>query len=182
MIPLPRSRHLRRLLWLAAVAAFIALLAVLVTVGEEGEEPAPLPTLPPALIHPEPTSLTTAAVVEVIDGDTIDVEIEGRRERVRYYGVDAPEKGHACYNEATARNGVLATGRVLLLPDARERDPNGRLLRYVFTLDGQSVDAQLIAEGLGQAWREDGAYRDRLISLEEQAQREGLGCLWVGEQ
>jgi len=128
--------------------------------------------------HPQPESLPAAVVMEVIDGDTIEVQFEGKRETVRYYGIDTPERQEPCYEEAKERNEELAGRHVLLVADARDRDSGGRLLRYVFTLDGYSIDAALVAEGFGHAWTYDGSYRDALMALEEQAQREGRGCLW----
>jgi micrococcal nuclease len=159
----------------------------------DGDEPAadlvPTPTLAVSLpdLQPPPSAdeLQRAEVVKVIDGDTIRVRIPSLRsgqagpvERVRYYGVDTPERGDRCFEEATARNEALVGDRVLLLPDARERDDFDRLLRYVFTEDGESLEARLIAEGLGVAWRQDGAYRDELVALEEEVRALGVGCLW----
>jgi micrococcal nuclease len=132
---------------------------------------------PPA-IRPDPALLQRAQVVRVIDGDTIVVEMAGEEEHVRYYGIDTTERGEACYEEAKERNRQLARATVLLLPDARDRDRSGRLLRYVFDADGASIDAELIAEGLAYAWREDGAYRDVLIGAEEAARFANAGCLW----
>ncbi|MEX1252950.1 MAG: thermonuclease family protein [Dehalococcoidia bacterium] len=129
-------------------------------------------------ISPDPALLERADVVHIVDGDTIDVRIDGREERVRYYGVDTTERGDDCFSEATDRNQALAGERVLLLPDARERDRYDRLLRYVFTEGGDSIEALLIAEGLGHAWRDDGAYRDTLVALEGEAEAAGVGCLW----
>jgi hypothetical protein len=40
------------------------------------------------------------------------------------------------------------------------------------------VDATLVAEGFGEAWRRDGQYRDQIVELEEEAQAAGRGCLW----
>jgi endonuclease YncB( thermonuclease family) len=135
--------------------------------------------LPPGVFkYPQPESLPAAVVMEVIDGDTIEVELDGKRETVRYYGVDTPERQEPCYDEAKKRNEELADRHVLLLADARDRDSGGRLLRYVFTLEGYSIDAALVAEGFGHAWTSDGSYRDALMALEEQAQSEGQGCLW----
>lgn len=181
MIPMPRSRLARRLLWLALIVALIGLLAARIPLGRGDDEPMPLPTLPPAFVHLDPAALTPAAVTDVIDGDTIDVRIDGTEERVRYYGIDAPERDEDCYEEASARNWHLVGSRVLLLPDARERDPGGRLLRYVFTPEGQSIDAQLIAEGLARAWRKEGAYSERFLELESQAREGRVGCLWQEE-
>jgi endonuclease YncB( thermonuclease family) len=124
------------------------------------------------------SNLQEARVEEVIDGDTIDVNVNGRRIRVRYYGIDTPERGDRCYREAVDRNEQLVGDRVLLLPDARDTDSGGRSLRYVFRSDGVSIDATLVAEGFANAWREDGRFRGDIIALERQAQAEGRGCLW----
>jgi len=144
------------------------------------QTPAPTPTLALALpeIEPDASQLERARVVDVIDGDTIDVVLDGATERVRYYGIDTPERGGRCFGESTDRNEALAGESVLLLPDARDRDSFGRLLRYVFSEDGDSIDARLIAEGLALAWTEDGAYRDALVALEADARAADAGCLW----
>ena len=128
--------------------------------------------------HSQPESLPAAVVMEVVDGDTIEVQLEGKRETVRYYGIDTPERQEPCYEEAKKRNEELAGRHVLLVADARDRDSGGRLLRYIFTLDGYSIDAALVAEGFAHAWTYDGSYRDALMALEEEAQRENRGCLW----
>jgi endonuclease YncB( thermonuclease family) len=178
-----------------AIAALLGLLASFTGSGEDEETPTPtlaLATTPPErtalpsadatpeppLIQGDPALLQSADVIDVIDGDTIDVRIDGREERVRYYGVDTPERGDDCYGDATDRNEELAGARVLLQPDARDRDSFGRLLRYVFLPTGESVEGLLIAEGLGYAWRDDGAFRDVLVVAEEEAAAAGAGCLW----
>ena len=74
--------------------------------------------------------------------------IDGKTTRIRYYGVDTPERGDRCYREATDRNKKLVADKVLLLPDARDQDKFNRILRYVFLSDGTSVDATLVAGGL----------------------------------
>ncbi len=115
----------------------------------------------------------------MIDGDTIDVTLfSGERLRVRLFGADAPETGAACAGEATARLRQLAAGELLLLPDERLQDSGGRQLRYAFTLDGRSIEAALIDEGLATAWRRDGALREQLIAIEDEARDADRGCLW----
>jgi endonuclease YncB( thermonuclease family) len=127
--------------------------------------------------------MQVARVEDVLDGDTADVLIDGRTYRVRYYGLDTPERGERCFREATDRNQQLVeTGdRIYLLKDAREFDSANRLLRYVFLSDGTSVEATLVAEGYGQAWRQDGEFRDQIVALEAEAQSRGRGCLWAQE-
>lgn len=121
---------------------------------------------------------TRVEVARVIDGDTLDVLAAQTPLRVRFYGVDTPERNERCYAEATQRTMDLTRDGVILVPDARQQDPGGRELRYVFALDGRSVDATLVAEGLAKAWRDDGALRTRLIAIEERAKRSHTGCLW----
>jgi len=190
----PRLRRRRRvaILWplLILLAAFVGFLQLLTTGGGTAstatpgplDSPTPLlqtPTpTPPPFIHPNPQSLEQATVENVIDGDTIDVLIGGELKRVRYYGIDAPEEGDNCYEEATERNRELVGTTVTLEADARNEDKYGRLLRYVFTNDGTSVDAALVSEGLAKAWREDGRYLARLTTLEIYAHEHGIGCLW----
>ena len=51
---------------------------------------------------------STAQVVDVIDGDTIDVSFNGgSKERVRYIVIDTPEVGETCSSEATNYNKTL---------------------------------------------------------------------------
>lgn len=138
-------------------------------------------SLPTSLKLPAGISLSqlqTARIYEVVDGDTIDVLVDGKLEAVRYYGIDTPERGEICFREATDRNISLVGSKVLLLGDARNIDSFGRLLRYVFLEDGTSVDATLVAEGFARAWRQDGQYREQLVGLEQEAAVAGRGCLW----
>jgi hypothetical protein len=89
-------------------------------------------------------------VVQVVDGDTIEVEMDGRRHTVRYIGIDTPEVADPrrpvmCYGEeASRRNRQLVEGRTVLLEkNVSETDRYGRLLRYVWA-DGVFVNAALV--------------------------------------
>jgi micrococcal nuclease len=126
----------------------------------------------------DPSRLSRAPVLSVVDGDTLHVLWDGQETRLRYYGVDTPEVGQACHDEAQARNAALAGKEVLLAFDERPRDNYGRLLAYVFTADGTSVDAALVAEGFGRAWTRDGRWRDGIKELERAARADKTGCLW----
>ena len=114
------------------------------------------------------------SVSRIIDGDTFD----SPSGRVRLFGVDTPERQEPCYNQATRRFRELAGGRVRVQGGPRARDPGGRLLYYVYTEQGESIDERLIREGLARAWTRDGQHRDLLAGLEQTARTEGRGCLW----
>ncbi|MGE0134226.1 MAG: thermonuclease family protein [Dehalococcoidia bacterium] len=119
-------------------------------------------------------------VVRVVDGDTLIVRASsGATERVRVFGIQAPEVDERCGTEATNELARLAGASVRLIADERTSDQFGRALRYVFTEDHRSIDAELVRQGAARAWRDDGSLRDILVALESNARREGAGCLWA---
>lgn len=129
----------------------------------------------------DPTAMQPASVVRIVDGDTLRAIVAGVEEPVRLFGVDTPERGQPCFEEASEVLRALvesAGGEIRLLPDARNRDSYDRLLRYVYTPAGLSIDAVLIAGGFGYAWTRDGALREPLMELEARARDEARGCLW----
>lgn len=114
----------------------------------------------------------------VIDGDTIDVYINGEVERVRYIGVNTPEFGEPCYQEASLANRRLVENQTLTLErDVSDRDDFGRLLRYVFA-NGVQVNRQLVGLGFAEAVRynPDDNYYQEFRELEQNAAEQGLGC------
>jgi micrococcal nuclease len=101
----------------------------------------------------------TAIVERVVDGDTIQVHIEGRDERVRLVGIDTPESVRPgapveCYAlAASARTKALlpAGTKVRLVRDVEERDQYGRLLAYVYRADDDLfVNLALTREGYAE--------------------------------
>lgn len=120
----------------------------------------------------------SATVTQVIDGDTIDVRINGTEYRVRYIGVNTPERDEACYSEARNANVALVQGQmVTLVRDVSETDTFGRLLRYVY-VNGVNVNAQLVAQGFAEAveYPPDTAQTASFRELEAQARAANLGC------
>ena len=116
----------------------------------------------------------TTPVLGIVDGDTLNT-LPGR---IRLFGVDTPERGERCYKEAKGRLRALAGNRVRVEPGPRDQDRGGRLLLYVYTESGISIDETLIREGLAVAWTRDGQHRDLLVALAKEAQTTGTGCLW----
>ncbi len=137
------------------------------------------PTLPPAPCPPLPeTTLVQAQVVRVIDGDTIEVSIEGKIDRVRYIGMDTPETGEWMAPEATAKNEELVGGKVVgLEKDVSETDRYGRLLRYVWVGD-RMVNAELLWLGCAQVstYPPDVKYVDCFLRLQREAREAGRMC------
>jgi micrococcal nuclease len=127
------------------------------------------------------------SVTQIFDGDTIEVDLNGQRETVRFIGVDTPEthdprKPVQCYGQTAAKYTTkLLTGqKVRLEADPRDsnRDKYNRLLRYVYLSDGSLVNARLITEGYGFAYTVfDYTKIDEFRSLESVARTTGKG-LW----
>jgi len=84
----------------------------------------------------------------VIDGDTV---ILRGGERVRYVGIDTPERGEAFYREAAERNRELVEGRVVELEVclADPVDKYGRTLGWLRS-GGVEVGEVLLREGLAR--------------------------------
>jgi micrococcal nuclease len=115
---------------------------------------------PPGHAAHDPVPAGRGVVVHPVDGDTVDVDIAGTRERVRLIGVDTPEsvardRPVECYGpEAKVRLAeLLPVGtQVRLERDVEARDRYGRLLAYVFRLDDSlHVNLALVQEGFAEA-------------------------------
>ncbi len=132
---------------------------------------------------PEQTGRVQARVVKVIDGDTIDVEIDGQVYTVRYLGVDCPETDCDMGRVATDINKAFVEGKTVELEkDVSETDKYDRLLRYVY-VGGVFVNAELIRLGYAHAVTlpPDLVHADELLQLEQDARLEGAGIWDQGE-
>jgi micrococcal nuclease len=146
---------------------------------------APLPSADPAIDIPYPGAdqLQMATVIRVIDGDTIDVFLNGTTQRLRYIGIDTPEtvdpsRPIGCYgHEASDKNRELVEGKqVGLEKDASETDEFGRLLRYVWVGE-LSVNAALVKGGYAESksYPPNTGHQAALDALQRQAQAAQLG-------
>ena len=178
------SRALLSRMTLVLGVAIVFSIIVFNRAGSDGDEPET--DAEPAIelragqwYAPPALALTAVSVERVIDGDTLNVLALSTLLRVRAYGFDAPEAGERCSSEATARLTALTADGVQLLADERLQDRFSRELRYLFTPDRRSIDAAMVGEGLARAWTQDGALRDALVAIEDEARSERRGCLWA---
>lgn len=132
-------------------------------------------------------------VVDVTDGDTIRVVIDGAERRLRYIGIDTPESVKPespvepfamAAAEANAR--LVEDARVVLEKDVSETDRYDRLLRYVWLppADGADgwrlVNLELVEAGLAVAvdYPPDTKYSAVLQAAEDEARAAGVG-MWA---
>lgn len=128
-------------------------------------------------------------MVSVVDGDTIDVNINGRRERVRLIGIDTPETKKPntpvqCYGpEATKfTKSLLPSDTPLHVErDVVARDDYGRMLAYVYVAgDGEFVNMTIIRQGFARPLTipPNSAHANEFIEAARVAQADDIG-LWA---
>jgi endonuclease YncB( thermonuclease family) len=155
---------------------------------------------PDAIVTPQPTWVTTptaallpspvqspalgrteAMVVRIVDGDTVEVSIDGQPFKLRYIGINTPETDEPFGSEATAVNSQLVEGKMVYLEkDTSEVDRYDRLLRYVYLADGTFINAELVRLGYARAVAYPPDTKDRALfeALEREAQQARRG-LWA---
>lgn len=129
-----------------------------------------------------------AQVVRIIDGDTIEVLLSNKKEKVRVIGINTPEevdprKKVECFGkEASSFAKEILEGKIVLLesdPTQQDRDKYNRLLRYVFV---NSVDFGrfMIEQGYAYEYTYDLRYKyqKEYKEAEKNAREKGVG-LWL---
>lgn len=115
----------------------------------------------------------------MIDGDTIEVLIDGTSYNLRYIGVDSPESNQEFGGEAIEENTKLVLNKeVTLIKDQNETDSFGRLLRYVL-MDDVFVNFEMVRKGFASAksYPPDTACDETFTSAQNSAKQSNLG-IW----
>jgi micrococcal nuclease len=130
-----------------------------------------------------------ATVIEHVDGDTLTVRLQGRRQDIRLIGVDTPETKHPrkpveCggpeASAFTASQFPRGT-KVEIVRDVEARDRFGRLLAYVFRQpDGLFLNRALLEHGHADAYpfEPNTMFSSEFAGLALTAQRNGVG-MWA---
>jgi len=115
-----------------------------------------------------------AKVLRVIDGDTVDLEVDlgfkvSFKTRVRLAGIDTPEKWHPYGKVVTQFLKQEIEGKEIYL-DVTEKDKYGRYLAKIYKnrSDTMSVNNLLINQNMAKAYH--GGSRDNSWTEEELAQ------------
>lgn len=136
------------------------------------------------------------AVLEVVDGDTMDVDLDGERTRIRLIGMDTPESVNPDESlnvpEGKEASRILEDlieqhgGCVYLeMGEGEGTDPYGRKLAYVYVTDGRTVsmvNQALVQQGWARAMtvEPDTRYSSEFERLEGEAKKAGAGFWGTG--
>lgn len=122
--------------------------------------------------EPEP-----AFVLRVIDGDTIEVELNENKETIRFLGINTPEKGKEYYEEAKDYLKEVENKSIEVLRDLEDVDKYDRKLRYVF-YNRRLINVEILQEGLATSFMLDGLkYENKFKTAEEFAKKNEIN-LW----
>ncbi len=139
-------------------------------------------------------------VTKVVDGDTFEVEIDGKKEKVRMLGIDTPEKFESNkLDKDSERTGndkktikklgelssdyakKLLSGKKVRLesdPIGDNKDRYNRLLMYVYLEDGTFVNLKIVEDGYANAYtRFEISKKNEIVQAERNA-RENKRGLW----
>jgi len=116
-------------------------------------------------------------VVSVPDGDTLEVRRNGGKiERLRLYGVDAPELKQQGGKESKAFAESLLHGGTITI-DIRETDQYGRGIALLHLENGRIANEEIIRAGHAWVYRNycHEAFCNQWLALEHLAKKQGLG-------
>lgn len=128
-----------------------------------------------------------ATVSRVVDGDTINIKVNGKEETVRLLLVDTPETVHPSKPvqpfgpEASklAKETLTPGKQVEIEIDISERDKYGRFLCYLY-IDGKMFNELLLEKGLARVayvYAPNTRYVDQFYNVQKQAQAKEIG-IW----
>lgn len=115
--------------------------------------------------------------VGVTDGDTLKVLHDGREEKLRLWGIDAPELHQAFGVQSKKLASSLAFGETLTVR-VHDTDRYGRTVAEVVRGDGRNVNQAMVAGGLAW-WYQRYAPEERVLEQLEREARAARRGLWA---
>ncbi|MFC0523888.1 thermonuclease family protein [Pontibacillus salicampi] len=150
------------------------------------EQPLKQPSKQSEKAFNEDNGKVSATVTGIVDGDTIDVNVNGKQDTVRLLLVDTPETKHPSKPvqkfgpEASQFAMEKLSGKQIKLEyDGPKRDKYDRLLAYIW-VDGKMFNQMLLEQGLGRyAYVYDPPYNhsSEYMKTQDRAMSQGKG-IW----
>lgn len=131
----------------------------------------------PTPLHSDEHAVLEGRVVKVVDGDTIDVQLQSGSIRIRFHAVDAPETSQDHGREASAALSALIMGKEVQI-EPFEQDRYDRLVGVVYMRE-LNVNAELVRNGHAWAMRRYMRKADANLCSLEAAARDQRRGLWA---
>lgn len=141
----------------------------------------------PKLDNPN-KKLIPATIVKNVDGDTVNIRLNGKIEKVRMLCVDTPETHHPRLGvQPFGQEASDYTKKILSVGTKVEietgigngRDKYGRLLAYIY-VNGKMFNEMLLEQGLARVayiYAPNTQYVDEFYAIQKKAQKKGVG-IW----
>ncbi|MGG3468890.1 thermonuclease family protein [Neobacillus pocheonensis] len=143
---------------------------------------------PISSIESDNKKLLPATIVKNIDGDTVEIGLNGKVEKIRMLCVDTPETHHPRLGvqpfgpeASNYTKKILSVGtKVEIEPGiGGGRDKYGRLLAYIY-INGKMFNEMLLEQGLARVayiYAPNTKYVDEFYTIQKEAQKKGIG-IW----
>jgi micrococcal nuclease len=119
----------------------------------------------------------TGKVVKIADGDTVTVLVQGRRVKVRLWGIDAPERGQDYSKKSTEALADLVFGKEVRVV-THGHDRYGRTVGDIY-IGSTFVNEKMVEDGW--AWNYARYSHSKHFAELEQGAREAKRGLWAGK-
>ena len=122
----------------------------------------------------------TGKVIAVKDGDTIDVLLSGKAQRIRLGHIDCPEKNQPYGAKAKLYTSDKSFGKTVTVLHNRQYDRNKRLIAEIILTNGDTLNRELVKTGL--AWHYKKYSGDTTYSMLEKGARIVKKGLWADKE
>ena len=99
----------------------------------------------------KPDENTSVYIEKVIDGDSVEANIRGKREQIRFIGIDAPELAQKPWGKRSRKfleDLISASGwQVRIEYDVEKRDTYDRILAYLWSRDNKLINEEMLVNG-----------------------------------
>lgn len=128
----------------------------------------------------EASPVLVGTTINIVDGDTIDIQIDTGPIRVRLHGVDTPERGQPWGKESIAALTALVMGKEVGI-EPFSQDRYERMIGIVF-LGNLNVNLELVKRGHAWAYRQYMRKEDSALCNFEAAARTYKKGLWASKE
>jgi micrococcal nuclease len=118
-------------------------------------------------------------VISVADGDTIEMLVDGKKVRIRLFGIDSPERGQAFGTKAKEFTSSQCFGKVVRAV-VQSKDRYGRYVAEVYLSNKESLNVRIVQAGF--AWHYKHYSNSPLLAKAEAQARLKRKGLWKDAQ